>query len=104
MPIRPIDIIMMPPTSQEASMQKTAQIHRSEIAQEQINQLYKKEEKHNSSQTIETKKAENTEYRYDAKEKGNNTFYDQQKKKKKKQDEKPKDEKPTHSTGFDMKI
>jgi hypothetical protein len=59
-----------------------------------------------SEQTVATTKADNPEYRYDAKEKGNNPYYAQQKKKKIKKEEKNsnKDVTLTNHKGFDIKI
>lgn len=104
MPIRPVDIIMMAPTSQEASIQKHAQIQKTEIAQAQLNHLFQNEMKHNSSQTIKATKTENNEFRYDAKEQGGSAFYEQEQQKKRKQDEVPEEETKKTFGSFDIKI
>jgi hypothetical protein len=59
--------------------------------------------KHDSQQTVKTIKSENKEYRYDAKEKGNNSYTGtKQNKKKKEKEEAPKDK--YRSGSIDIKI
>lgn len=86
MPIRPIDIISMPNRSQEASQVHQEANQRNQQAQSQLNAIYNKDIKHNSQQTVKTTKSENNEYRYDAKEKGNNSYQGNKKGKKKKEE------------------
>lgn len=86
MSIRPIDIISMPNRSQGAAQVHHEAIQRSQQAHSQLNNIFSKDVIHNSKQTIKTTKSENNEYRYDAKEKGNNSYEGNSKKKKKKDD------------------
>lgn len=71
MPINPIDIFR----SQEASMIKQMDTQRAQSVQGQINQSFQKMIQQDSQKPKETSKTENQEYRYDAKEKGNNRYY-----------------------------
>lgn len=103
MAIRPIDIAMIPPKTQEVSQVQNAVNQRQSHAQEQLGVQYNQNIKHNSQQTVKTKKSENNEYRYDAKEKGNNS-HSGNKKKGKKQDKKEKDDKPIGLSNLDIRI
>lgn len=103
MSIRPIDVVMMPPKSQEVSNQQQGDQHRLVHAQEQANVHFNKEIKHNAKKTVETKKKEKEDKKFDAKEKGNGTYYQQ---KKKQLNEQKETDKKSHikTNGFDMKI
>jgi hypothetical protein len=105
MPIRPIDIISIPNRSQEASLVHHESIQRAQQAHSQLNEKFNKDVKHNSEQTVKTAKSENTEYRYDAKEKGNNSYQGKQNQGKKRT-AKQEDTKPKSSNGskFDITI
>ncbi len=105
MPIRPIDIISIPNRSQEASLTHHESIQRAQQAHSQLNDIFNKGIKHNSEQTVKTTKSENTEYRYDAKEKGNNSYQGNQNQSKKK-NAKQEDTKPKNNKGskFDIMI
>lgn len=74
MPIKPIDIITMPPKSQEVSVFKQHEVQKPMNEQMHLNNQFNNEIRHNGQQTTKTIKSENREYRYDAKEKGNNSY------------------------------
>lgn len=103
MAIRPIDIAMIPPKTQEVSQVQNASNQRQTHAQEQLGVQYNQNIKHNSQQTVKAAKSENNEYRYDAKEKGKNS-HSGNKKKGKKQDKKEKDDKPIGQSNLDIRI
>lgn len=103
MAIRPIDIAMIPPKSQEASQVQNASNQRQTHAQEQLGIQYNQNVKHNSQQTVKATKSENNEYRYDAKEKGNGS-YSNKKKKGKKNDEKKKEDTTIQLSNLDIRI
>lgn len=70
MPIRPIDILLMPPKSQEASTQNVAAINKTvanNLAQESI---YQQEIKHNMQQPVKLEKSRDNEFRYKDKKDG----------------------------------
>lgn len=107
MPITPIEMISIPTKSQEASVIKSAENQRPTNDQLTFGAKFQEEIKHQSEQTVAAKKSDNPEYRYDAKEKGNNSFFGQQKKQKKKNkqenDTADKNGNEPHK-GFDIRI
>lgn len=84
MPITPIEVAAMVPKSQDASYQKQQQTQKPINEQIQIHQHINSEIKHNNQQAVRLQKGDNTEYRYDAKEKGNNSYSGSKQKKDKK--------------------
>lgn len=105
MPIKPIDIVTMPPKSQEVSAYKHHEVQKPLNEQMHLNNQQNNEIRHNGQQTTKTVKSENREYRYDAKEKGNNSFTGsgfQGQKKKKEEETTSKDH--FHKGSIDIKI
>ncbi|NLL00149.1 MAG: hypothetical protein GX271_05730 [Clostridiales bacterium] len=70
MPIRPIDVMK----SQEVSQYKHIQNQRSQHEQVQISKSFQNLIQAEASKTVQTKKSENNEYRYDAKDESNNSY------------------------------
>jgi hypothetical protein len=87
MPITPIEVVTMAPKSQEASVFKHQEVQKTFNDQAIFNSEFKQEIQHNNNQTVKTSKGENKEYRYDAKEKGNNSYMGKKQKKKQKENE-----------------
>lgn len=104
MAIRPIDMLVMPNRSQEASQQQNANNAKQVHAQESLNAQFNTEIRHNSKQTVKMTKSENNEYRYDAKEKGNSSYQGSQGKKKKQEASSQEKPKPIKISSFDMRI
>jgi len=103
MPITPIEIAAIAPKSQEASHYKQHESQRPINEQAQISSKFNNEIHHNNLQTVKTNKSDNKEYRYDAKEKGNNSYAgSNQKKKQKEKEEAAKDN--FRSGSIDIKI
>lgn len=104
MPINPIDIMR----TQEASTIKHMESTRAQHAQEQISKNFQTIVEQDHNKPKETTKSDNPEYRYDAKEKGNNEYYGSGNKKKEKKEDNQKDKKETRKTqksgGFDVLI
>lgn len=103
MPMGPLDIIR----TQEASQLKHIENQRTQHAQGQASKSFQTMVENQHNKPIETTKTENTEYRYDAKEKGNNQYYENNKKRKQNKEEKKetKDSKSEKkSSGFDILI
>lgn len=103
MSVGPIDIIR----TQEAAQIKHMELQRTQHQHEQstINYQTMVENEHNKPK--ELTKSDNPEYRYDAKEKGNNQNYGAGKKRKEKKEEENKegkDKKTPKNGGFDMLI
>lgn len=87
MPISRMDMMTMAPKASEATSYKVNQNQKPVHEQVIINDNTQKTIQHNSQQTIRKANAENPEYRYDAKEKGNNQYEGKQKKNSKKREE-----------------
>lgn len=101
MPINPIDIMR----TQEASTIKHMESSRTQHAQEQISKNFQTLVEQDHNKPKETTKSDNPEYRYDAKEQGNNSYYSANGEKKKKKEEEKKESKQTlKSKGFDVLI
>lgn len=100
MPIKPIDIIR----TQEASTLKHMENSRAQHAQEQLSKNFQTMIEHDHQKPKETTKTDNPEYRYDAKEKGNNNYNNSGDKKKGKKEDKKEAKQPKKSGGFDMLI
>ena len=105
MSITPIERVLVPPKTQEASQHQIAHQQKQAHAQEQLEVQYNTNLQHNQQQTVKMTKSENNEYRYDAKEKGNGKFFGGKKDKKKKEQEEAKEKgKPLLPHGFDIRI
>ncbi len=101
MPIRPIEIMK----SQEASQLKHVENHRLQHEQVQISKNFQNMIANERSRPTQTTKSDNKEYRYDAKEKGQNSYFGSSDKRQGKQEDK---EKPTNEKksggGIDIRI
>lgn len=105
MSIPPIERVLVPPKSQEASQFQHAQTQKQTHAQEQLGVQYNNMLRHNSEQTVKMTKSENNEYRYDAREKGNGNFSGKKKgKKKQEQNDTEKEKTEIRMSNFDMRI
>lgn len=100
MPIRPIEIMR----SQEASQLKHAENHRSQHEQAQIGKDFQSMITNERSRPTQTAKSENKEFRYDAKEKGQNSYSGSPGKKQEKKEQKKDTPKPEKTGGIDIRI
>jgi len=101
MAINPIDVIR----TQEASTFKQMENARAHHVHDQINKDFQNLVEREQNKPKETTKADNMEYRYDAKEKGNNQYYGSGgKKKEKKEEEKKESKQQSKKHGFDIMI
>lgn len=82
MAVGPIEVIR----AQEATQIRHMDTQRAQHAQEQISRNFQNMVQQEHSKPIEATKTDNTEYRYDAKEKGNNQYKGSKGKKDKKED------------------
>lgn len=99
----PLDILR----TQEASQIKHMENQRIQHLQEQGMKNFQTMVEHEHTKTKELTKSENPEYRYDAKEKGNNKYYSSDKKRKDKKEEEKKGKngaKPQTGGSFDILI
>lgn len=101
MPISRIDIITIPPKTQEATQYKQNELAKNFSEQAQLQSGFQKEVAQNSQQTVKTLKSENQEKRYDAKEQGSQSYEGKSSKRKNKESKKNKDIK---TSNFDIKI
>ena len=104
MAISPVEMISMAPKSQEVSFMKHTETQKPMLEQQQMTAKMHNEIKHNSTQAVPTKKSFNPEYRYDAKEKGNNSYSGQGKKQKKKDSQKEKETNATSTGRIDIRV
>ena len=84
MTIRPVDLNGMVQRSQDVSTIKQQEDAKPLVDQQNIQTHFARQEEHKLKQVVHADDSEEPEFRYDAKEKGNNQ-YEQKKKKKKKQ-------------------
>jgi hypothetical protein len=70
MPIRPIDVLR----TQEASQLKQIENHKSQHTQDHLSKNFQTMIRQEQRRPTETTKSDNHEYRYDAKEKGQNQY------------------------------
>ncbi len=99
----PLDIIR----TQEAAQIKHMETQRTQYMHEVSNKNFKDMIEKQQSKPKELTKSENPEYRYDAKEKGNNQYTSSKQKQKEKKDEKKKDKStslPPKNKGIDIRI
>ena len=103
MPIRPVEIIQ----SQEASQYKHIESQRTVQEQVQNSNHFQNQIKQDRMTAKKPTKSENSEYRYDAKEKGSNQYYgmgNKKKKNKNKKDSKEDKKSPPKIGGIDVLI
>lgn len=104
--ITPIEMYSMVPKSQEASIVHHGEHVRQNAQQQGGMQQVEQHARQSTQQTVQTTHAENPEYRYDAKEQGNNS-YSRDQNKKKKEEQKKSENKEGDSPmqgGFDVRI
>lgn len=94
MPITRMDIMTMAPKTNEATNYKVNENQKPSNEQFAMQAGMEKKIDHNTKQTVRKANADNPEYRYDAKEKGNNQYSGQQKKKSKQKEEETKKNNP----------
>ena len=104
MPISPIDFISIAPKSQEASQIQAGQGDRQAQANAMVGTQFQQHVERNSRQTIQKSNADNDEYRYDAREKGNNSYQNRKKKKDSRKNGGEKDEKQIKLSNFDIRF
>ncbi len=101
MSIRPIDIVK----TQDVSQLKLMENQRLHHLQDQVGRDFKSMIEHEHQKPKETTSSDNPEYRYDAKNKGNNQYGSGGKRKEKKEEKDEKDNKKTPPFGgFDVRI
>ncbi|HHU74632.1 MAG TPA: hypothetical protein GXZ28_08455 [Clostridiales bacterium] len=102
MGIRPIDVMR----SQEVSQLKIYETQKVSNEQLQLGRNFQNMIQQETQKTVQTSKSDNMEYRYDAKEKGNNEYGGSSQKRKKKEEKKETSDRkiPKKSRGIDILI
>lgn len=95
MQFRPIDIMK----TQEAAQIQQIEIQKLQHAQDQSNKNFQNMIRQEQYKPTQTSKSENDEYRYDAKEKGNNQYSGTGSRKKHNGKDKNKESKDQHKSG-----
>ncbi len=105
MSISQFDMLTLVPRVNEVSNIRQVEMQRPTQEQAQMNTVFQQHIKHDQRKTVETKKGEYKETRYDAKEKGNGQLMENKNKKgKKRQEETPLKSSPSNGCSFDIKI
>ncbi len=104
MPIQTIDHYLVAPRSQEASQVRQQDTARVPQEQDFLQVQSDRQGKQQAERTSQLKETENKEERYDAKEKGKNSYEGQKRQRKKQNDEEPKKHTREGGSLFDIKI
>ncbi|HHT98130.1 MAG TPA: hypothetical protein GXZ90_09590 [Clostridiales bacterium] len=100
MSIRAVDLMR----TQETSQIKQVEYNRSQSEQAQINSQFQQMVEKKGQQTTDVAESETPEFRYDAKEQGNNSYSNNKENKKKKKKGKEKSKEPIKPGNFDVSI
>lgn len=107
MSIRPIDLVTIAPKSQEVSQVHFNEMRGRDHAEAAVAQNFQRTEEHNKQRTVQAKKGDTREYKFDAKDSSGNSYYGNGKKKDKGKEENEKEKNRPHNPyagGFDIKI
>lgn len=104
MPIQTIDHYLVAPRSQEASQVRQQDTARVPQEQSFLQVQSDREGRQQAERTRQSGETENKEERYDAKEKGKNSYTGQRQKRQKKEQEEPKKHVSEGGSRFDIKI
>lgn len=106
--ITPIEMYTMVPKSQEASNVRHGEMARDASQQAQVVQNINRQAEANTQRTVAMSEADNPDYRYDAKEKGNNEYSSDGDRKNKKENKDEQESKPVNNSarpgGIDIRI
>lgn len=105
MAITPYEALAMAPKSQEASMFRTSQISKENAQQAQIAGTVQQQTEQKLNRTVKAEQKDETPFKYDAKEKGNNAYNQQkEKERKKKEEQELEDRKKMYGCTFEITI
>ncbi len=105
MAITPYEALAMVPKSQEVSLVRTSQLSKENAQQAQIANMVQQQTEQKMNRTEKMNQKDETPFKYDAKEKGNNAYSEQQEKERKKKEEKEKeDRKKLYGCTFEITI
>ena len=92
MSIIPYEALAVAPKSHEASMMRTNQMQRENAQQTQIAGAFQQQTEQKMTRAEKTSQKEETPFKFDAKEKGNNAYQKQQQQERKQREEKEAEE------------
>ena len=106
MAITPYEALAMVPKSQEASLLRTTQMQKENAQQSQIANVVQQQTEQKMQRTEKADQKDETPFKYDAKEKGNNAYARQQqeKERKKKEEQEKEDRKRLYGCTFEITI
>ena len=105
MAITPYEALAMVPKSQEASLFRISQMQKENAQQAQIAGQMQQQTEQKMNRTEKMNQKDETPFKYDAKEKGNNAYAEQQEKERKKREEQEKeDRKKMYGCTFEITI
>ncbi len=87
MSITPYEALAVAPKSQEASIFRTQQMQKENAQQAQIAGNIQQQVEQNLNRTTKTEQKDETPFKFDAKEKGNNAYSEQEKRERQKKEE-----------------
>lgn len=92
MSVTPYETLAVAPKSQEASLFRTAQMQKENAQQVQITGMLQQKTEQKMNRTEKMEQKDETPFKYDAKEKGNNAYAKQQERERKKKEEQEKED------------
>ena len=92
MSITPYESLAVAPKSQEASIFRTTQMQREMAQQNQIAGTVQQQSEQKMNRTEKAEQKDETPFKFDAKEKGNNEYFRQQERQKKEKEEQEKED------------
>lgn len=92
MSITPYETLAVAPKSQEASIFRTSQLQKENAQQTQIAGMVQQKTEQKMTRTEKAEQKDETPFKYDAREKGNNAYSRQQEKERKKKEEQEKED------------
>ncbi len=106
MSITPYEALAVAPKSQEASIFRSAQLNKENAQQSQIASMVQQQTEQKMTRTEKMNQKDETPFKYDAKEKGNNAYSRQQeeKERKKKEEQEVEDRKKLLGCTFEISI
>jgi len=105
MAITPYEALAMVPKSQEASLFRISQMQKENAQQAQIAGQMQQQTEQKMNRTEKMNQKDETPFKYDAKDKGNNAYAEQQEKERKKREEQEKeDRKKMYGCTFEITI
>lgn len=104
MSITPYEALAIAPKSQEASIFRTSQMQKENSQQVQIAGAFQQQTEQKMIRTEKSSQKEETPFKFDAKEKGNNAYSRQQQERKQKEEKEAEDRKRMLGCTFEISV